>query len=124
MFDPEWVESRAAVDLPRIRMPPEKRWLLQPDWRRKFVFDFQLLPPERLFAVRSERAKAGLHPVDQGITLELVADQVEVYETLALHFHRCGLGVYLRRAFEGSPRRIVERSDSNPLPSRYTQASM
>ncbi len=66
-----------------------------------------LLPPERLFAVRTERAKAGLHPVDRDITPELVADQVGVYETLALHFHRCGLGVYLGREFAG-PRWIVE----------------
>lgn len=108
VFDPEWEASRAAVDFARIRVPPVKRRFYQTDWRRKLVFDFQLLPPDRLFAIRTERAKKGLHPVDRNLTPELVADQVTVYETLALHFHHCGFTVYLRRTFEGPPRRIVE----------------
>ncbi len=107
VFDREWVDSRAAVDLARIRMPPEKRRFFQIDWRARFVFNFQLLAPERLFAIRSERAKAGLHPVDRGVNPELVADQVAVYETLALHFHSSGFDVCVRHTFGGPPRRIV-----------------
>ncbi len=117
VFDPEWVESRAAVDFARVRMPPEKRRFFQPDWRKKFVFDFQLLPPERLFAVRTERAKIGLHPVDKNLTAELVADQVGVYETLALHFHRSGLAIYLRREFAGPPLKIVESEGGAGAPA-------
>ena len=108
VFDDEWLSSRAPVDLDRIRLPPEKRRWLGTDWRSKFAFDFQLLPPERLFAIRSERAKAGLHPVDQNVTLDIVVDQVAVYEQLARYFHSNGVAVYVRQEFEGRPRRILE----------------
>ncbi len=107
VFDQEWLESRAEINLGRIRLPPKKRWLLSTDWRAKFVFDFQLLPPERLFAIRKERAKAGLHPVDRDVTLEIVTDQVAVYEQLVRHFHSNGFAVYVRQELDGRPRRIV-----------------
>ncbi len=107
VFEDEWLESRAAVDIDRIRLPPEKRWFLGIDWRAKFAFDFQLLPPERLFAIRSERAKVGLHPVDADLTLEIVTDQVAVYEQLARFFHGNGFAVYVRQELDGPPRRIL-----------------
>ena len=107
VFDEEWLASRAAVDLERIRLPPEKRRFFRIDWRRKYAFDFQLLPAERLYAVRTERARAGLHPADRDVTLEIVTDQVMVYEQLARHFHGHGLAVYVRHEFAGRPRRII-----------------
>lgn len=107
VFDREWLVSRAAINFARIRLPPEKRWFLSTDWRAKFVFDFQLLPPERLFAIRRKRAKTGLHPIDRDVTLEIVTDQVAVYEQLASHFHGNGFRVYIRRELDGRPRRIV-----------------
>ncbi len=107
VFDAEWLESRAAVDVGRIRLPPEKRWFLSIDWRGKYAFDFQLLSPEQLFAVRTERAKKGLHPVDQDLSPEIVTDQVGVYEQLAGFFHANGFAVYVRYEFAGTPRRIV-----------------
>ncbi len=107
VFDREWLESRAEINLARIRLPPEKRWFLATDWRAKFAFDFQILPPERLFAVRTERAKKGLHPVDQDLSLEIVTDQVAVYEQLARFLHGHGFAVYVRNDFGGVPRRIV-----------------
>ena len=108
VFDDEWLASRAPIDFGRIRLPAEKRRFFQTDWRSKFAFDFQLLPPARLFAVRSERAKEGLHPGDLNVSLEIVADQVAVYEQLARHFHYGGFKVYVRQEFEGRPRRILE----------------
>lgn len=110
VFDDEWLESRSAVDFSRIRLPPEKRRFFGTDWRAKYAFDFQLLPPERLLAIRSERAKAGLHPVDRNLTLEIVTDQVAVYEELARHFHLNGFAVYVRHEFDGRPQRIASRS--------------
>lgn len=107
VFDPEWEASRAEVELARVRIPALKRRFYQIEWRRKFVFDFQLLPSDKLFDVRRERAKTGLHPVDRSLTPRLVADQVAVYETLAEHLHRAGFEVYLRRDFVGPPRRII-----------------
>ncbi len=107
VFDAEWLASRAAVDVGRIRLPPEKRRFYQADWRAKFAFDFQLLPPERLFAIRTERAKKGLHPVDQDLSLDIVTDQVGVYEQLARFFHDHGFAVYARHDFGGPPRRII-----------------
>ena len=107
VFDREWLMSRSAIDADRIRLPPEKRRWLGRDWRAKYAFDFQLLPPKRLLAVRSERAKAGLHPVDRDLTLEIVTDQVAVYEQLARFLHDHGFAVYVRLEFAGRPRRIV-----------------
>ncbi len=107
VFDQEWLESRTEINLARIRLPPEKRWFLATDWRAKFAFDFQILPPERLFAVRSERAKKGLHPVDRDVSLEIVTDQVAIYEQLARFLHGHGFAVYVRHEFSGPPRRIV-----------------
>ncbi len=107
VFDPEWLETRADINLSRIQLPPEKRWFLATDWRAKFAFDFQILAPERLFAVRTERAKKGLHPVDRDISLEIDTDQVAVYERLARFLHGHGFAVYVRHEFGGQPRRIV-----------------
>ena len=107
VFDTEWLESRRAIDLDRIRLPPEKRRIFGTDWRAKYAFDFQLLPPERLFAIRSERARSGLHPIDRGVTLDIVTDQIAVYEQLACHFQGYGFAVYVRHGFDGRPRRIV-----------------
>lgn len=116
VFDEEWLESHAPVDLGRIRLPPEKRRWFHSDWRAKFAFDFQLLPPERLFAIRTERAKAGLHPVDRDVSLDIVTAQVAVYEQLARHFHAHGFAVYVRHDFGGRPRRILEPEERRGSP--------
>jgi len=54
------------------------------------------------------RMDKGCHPMDRVLSLDQVRRQVAVYEALALHFHRCGLKVFLRNTFEGRPRRIVD----------------
>ncbi len=116
VFDKEWLDSPTTVDLNRIKIPPKKRGIFTIDWRNKYVFDFQLLPAEKIYAIRKERGKKGSHPIDMRLTLEQVKQQNAVYENIALHFHRCGLKVYVRVQFEGRPRRIVE-SDAVYVPA-------
>ena len=107
VFDKEWLLSPAPVGLDRIKLPPEKRWFWNADWRNKYAFDFQLLPAERLYEIRQARAGRGSHPGDVDLTLERVHRQVEVHEAVALYLHRCGLRVFFRDTFEGRPRRFV-----------------
>jgi hypothetical protein len=120
VFENAWLESPTSVDLSRIETPPPKRWLLSIDWYSRFVFDFQLMSAETIYTIRRERARAGTHPTDENLTLEHVQKQVDVYQTLALHFHRNGLQVYVRDAFEGPPKRIVEPDVGRTSPMMET----
>lgn len=108
VFDREWLSAPAGVELERIQIPPQKRWLLDTDWTKKFTFDFQLPPPNLIYNVLVTRAKAGTHPMDAYLTEPLVEKQVQAYETVAWYLHRCGLRVYIRRSFAGRPQRIVD----------------
>ena len=54
--------------------------------------------------------------MDAHLSEELVQKQLEAYETLALHFHRCGLRVYIRRGFAAHPMRIVDTDAVSPVP--------
>lgn len=105
VFDDSW-KGPDSISFPRIQIPPPKTWFLGANWRGRYVFDFQDPPAERIYEVRKARARAGSHPIDEHLTLERVQQQVEAYEQLALHFHRNGMRVYLRRDFGGPPERI------------------
>ena len=109
VFDQEWMKSPSEIEFERIKIPPKKRWVLETDWRRKYVFDFQLLPPNLIYNVLITRTKMGTHPLDALLTEELVARQVAVYSAIAKYFHQSGLRVYVRHAFAGHPRRIVDQ---------------
>ena len=113
VFDPEWLDDPAPLAPQRIKLPPPKAWWLGTDWRRKYLFDFQLLPPALIYRVRASRARSGTHPVDRRLTEAQVERQVQVYEELALFFHRHGLRVYVRDDFAGRPRRIVGPAPGN-----------
>ena len=108
VFDREWLDSPSAVAADRIEIPPAKRGFFSMDWRQRYVFDFQLLPAELVYATRKHRVLSGTHPIDRALTLELIAQQVAAHEDVALHLHHCGLSVYVRVSFQGPPRRIVE----------------
>lgn len=108
VFDDDWLNSPSKISLDRVQIPPANRGLFSINWRHRYVFDFQLLPPERIFELSRARLKEGTHPLDSRLTLELVELQVTTYETLALHFHRCGMRVYIRDQFEGAPKRFSE----------------
>lgn len=108
VFDREWLDAPAPIDLKRIQIPPGKGWFPGIDWRARFIFDFQLISPERLYIIRRARAATGTHPVDEGLTREEVERQSGVYESLALHFHRCGMRVFIRKSFAGMPWYIAD----------------
>ncbi len=113
VYEREWLEHPTPVNLDRIQIPPEKRWLLGTQWKNRYTFYFQLPPPRMTYVVRSLRARLGSHHVDDLLSQEIVEKQITAYEILALHFHFHGLKVYIRNSFEGRPRRIV-----NPNPDR------
>ena len=108
VFDREWLDAPTPIDLKRVQVPRVKRRFWNIDWRARYVFDFQLLSADRIFAIRKARARAGTHPMDAQLTMDEVARQVAAYETLALHFHRCGLQVIVRHTFDGMPCRLLD----------------
>lgn len=108
VFDSAWLAAPSAIDYGRIQIPPGKSWFLQQDWRKRFIFDFQLLPAELIYTTLRSRAVAGNHPVDGILNAADVERQVSVYTCLALHFHRCGMRVIVRNEFMGVPRMIVD----------------
>ncbi|MEX1350502.1 MAG: hypothetical protein AB1Z31_22520, partial [Desulfobacterales bacterium] len=99
VYEWEWLESPTPVNLDRIQIPPQKRWLLGTEWRNRYTFYFQLPPPRMTYVVRSLRARVGSHHVDDILTQELVEKQIAAYEILASHFHYHGLKVYIRNSF-------------------------
>jgi hypothetical protein len=111
VYEREWLESPTPVNLDRIRIPPEKRWLLGTEWKNRYTFYFQLPPPRMTYVVRSLRARLGSHHVDDLLTPKIVEKQITAYEILASHFHYHGLKVYIRNSFEGRPRRIVNDAE-------------
>jgi len=108
VFEPEWLASPSDIDFDRIQIPPEGKGVLGTDWRQKYIFDFQLIAAERIYALRRERVGQGSHPIDQDLSLQDVERQVAVYADLARFFHQQGLKVLIRNTFEGIPRYIAE----------------
>ena len=111
VYEWEWLESPTPVNLDRIQIPPEKRWLLGTAWKNRYTYYFQLPPPRMTYVARSLRARLGSHHVDDLLTQKIVEKQITAYEILAFHFHYHGLKVYIRNSFEGRPRRIVNAAD-------------
>ncbi|MDJ0609536.1 MAG: hypothetical protein QNJ67_11225 [Kiloniellales bacterium] len=112
VFDKEWLDAQPPpkLDLDRIILPPAKSHFLAVKWRRRFVFEFLLPPPEEILKWRLDRSRREVHPVDQGVTLEQVERQVAVYLEAALYFQRSGMLTYVRDGFDGAPKNIVEPS--------------
>ena len=99
VYDEQWkdVEVFPELDTERVQIPTKKKFILAPNWRARFVFDFILPPPSWLCAVRTKRlASEDIRLVDMNLTLEWVTWQVHVHWQLAWHFHQCGLQVMLR----------------------------
>ena len=109
VHEEEWLETAFSldVDLSRIQIPPSKHRFLSLDWQAKYVFEFIIQSPKKIFKLRQKRQLLHTHPIDQNLTMEQVKRQVAIYRQVALHLHDCGLLVYLREDFEGTPRRIV-----------------
>ena len=121
VYDDAWTQAEdlPKVDLERIRIPKKKRFILAPDWRARFVFDFILPPPAWIYDTRQKRfAEGDTRLVDVGITKRLVRWQTRTLWRAASHFDASGLQVLvrpfnlaypysfaeLRKAFAGKPK--------------------
>ena len=111
VFDEEWIQSLnpPELDLQRIKVPPEKRYFFSVNWRTRYIFEFLIPTPERLFKQREKRAKQGTHHVDSAVTLDRVRNQIIIYRLAAQHLHQCGLSVYIREGTDGELFRITEQ---------------
>lgn len=99
VYDETWkgLAKFPEVAVDRIRMPKEKKFLLSPDWRARFVFDFILPPPEWIFERRRRRLlSSDASLVDMGLTPEWVKWQVHTYWAVARCFHLSGFQVLIR----------------------------
>ena len=108
VFDRAWLDAPTPVDYGQIQIPPGKLWFFQTNWRSRFVIDFQLSPSHQIYTIRKARAAVQSHPVDRTFTEVEIQRQCAVYESLALHFHRCGMRVFVRTDFEGMPRTVID----------------
>lgn len=99
VYDDVWTQAKdlPLVDLDRIRIPNKKTFILAPDWRARFVFDFIIPPPKWIFETRRKRFKEGdTKLVDVGITKKLVTWQAQTLWRVAAHFDALGLQVLVR----------------------------
>jgi hypothetical protein len=110
VFDKEWLEAPTPpeLDVSRIVLPPTKGHFLAVNWRKRFVFEFLIPPPEAILEWRLDRSHREVHPIDQGVTLEQIEKQVAVYREAALYFHRSGMLTYVRDEYDGTPKNIVD----------------
>ncbi len=109
VFEDEWLKapSPPKLDLARILLPPAKTHFLSTNWRARYVFEFIIPPASIIFESRLARKHQGVHPIDRGVTLIQVENQVAVYQQAALYFRKAGLLTYLRDSFDGIPKDIV-----------------
>ena len=99
VYDECWKALRElpALDYQRIQLPQKKKFVLAPDWRARFVFDFILPPAEWLLDNRNKRHDSGdRRLVDLGLTPRWVSWQVHVHWHAAWFFHQAGLQVMIR----------------------------
>ncbi len=110
VFDKEWLEAPTPpeLDVSRIILPPAKTHFLSVNWRKRFVFEFLIPPAESILKWRIDRSHREVHPVDEGVTLEQVENQVGVYREAALYFHRSGMFTYVRDEYGGNPKQIAD----------------
>ena len=99
VYEEKWLEmkDRPELDVKRIVIPSKKKFILAPNWRARFVFDFILPPPAWLLKVRRDRLCSGdTRLVDLDLTPELVAWQVRIHWQLAWYLHESGMQVMVR----------------------------
>ncbi|MBT4941328.1 MAG: serine/threonine protein phosphatase [Rhodospirillaceae bacterium] len=116
VIDNAWLKQADTlkIDFSRIIIPPEKKWFLGTDWRSHYVFEFMLPDDKTVFEDRIKRAKSGLFPHDKRVTLESVTQQIDLYRTIAWHFWRSGMEVYIRAERNGPPLEIIEFTGVEP----------
>ena len=134
VFDKEYLRCQPPpeIDFQRVKIPPEKRFFFQTDWRHRYIFEFLIPSAATIYEQRLARQDQGYFPVDDNLSLEMVRQQVAVYREMALYLHRAGLNVYVRKGIDHPPMIIVEKGvasvprwslDSSPQrPSLRTRA--
>ena len=98
------------VDLDCILLPPQKTHILSTDWRRRFMFEFAIPAPEQILEWRLARRRKESHPIDENVSMDQVMRQVAVFETVARHFHRNQILIYVRDEIEGMPKTDLAKS--------------
>ena len=99
LYDEAWTQAEdlPEVDLESIRIPRKKKYILAPDWRARFVFDFIMPPPDWIYEIRRNRlAEGDGRLVDVGITNRLATWQTQTLWRVASHFDASGLQVLVR----------------------------
>lgn len=115
VFDKEWLEAASplALDLERIKIPPDTSSFFSSDWKHKYVFEFMLPEPKTILKRRKDRHHEGYFPIDDDLSLEMVSNQTAIYREVALYLHRAGMQVYVREDIEKPPMRIVDANDKS-----------
>lgn len=106
VYDAIWTraEKLPQVDLARIRIPKKRTFILAPDWRARFVFDFIIPPPKWIYETRRRRfAEGDVKLEDIGISKKLVRWQARTLWRVAAHFEASGLQVLVRPFNLGYP---------------------
>ncbi len=114
VFDQEWLDSapeKLLIDFPQIKIPPTPHSKFNTNWIDRYIFEFLLPEPKRVYKQRQDRQKDGYFPVDANLTLDMVQRQIQTYSDIALYLHRAGLNVYIRRDIHEPPMIISEKGD-------------
>jgi hypothetical protein len=99
VYDEIWqkYQKYPDVDWSRIRIPQKKRFILAPNWRARFVFDFILSPPAWIKKQRVKRyASLDKRPMDANLSEQWIKWQAHVYWNTAWYFYNSGLQVIVR----------------------------
>ena len=115
VFDKEWLESEEPLflELDRIQIPPISTSIFQVNWRTRFIFEFLLPDPKKIYERRMARHVEGYFPVDKNLSLEMVARQSDIYREVALYLDQAGMQIYVRERISKPPMRIAEKDDVN-----------
>lgn len=115
VFDKEWLGSTPPLELElaRIKLPPVKNRFYQTDWRARYIFEFLIPGPSKIFKQRLSRQDQGYFPGDENLSLDTVRKQVDVYRETALYLHRAGINVFIRKGLDKPPMRIAEKAVTN-----------
>ena len=123
VYDDKWkgLKEYPDLDFKKIKIPKKKKFIMAPNWRARFVFDFVLPPPKWLYENRQKRqASEDRRLVDIGLTPEWVAWQVHTYWRIAWYFHQAGLQVMLRPFNTARPysfpllKKLYRKKDNTP----------
>ena len=115
VFDKEWIDAEEPLflELDRIQIPPSSSSLFQVNYRTRYIFEFLLPDPKKIYKRRMARHKEGYFPVDKNLTYEMVTRQSDIYREVALYMDQAGMQVYVREGLSKVPMRIAEKDDVN-----------